>query len=266
MLFPEHSPWHVGQLALFDRYQRVFPRQASTQPVVIVEIDEASLQKVGQWPWPRNRTAELIEAIAAHRPLAFGLDIYMPEADQTSPEPVAANLPPSEADLAQRLRALPRHEQRLARALASAPSVLGVAGFDFATASTVSGVRTRALRIDGGDALPYLRHYPYVLASLPELQAAARGQGMLSIDLEAGVVRRVPLVAAINDQPVASLEMEMLRVATDSDAVEIEVGRRGIDAVRVATAMFPPPTCWRGKSPASASRTSWCWWGRPVPV
>ncbi len=239
MLFPGYSPWHIGQLALFDHYQRVFPRQQVSQPVVIVEIDEASLKTVGQWPWPRNRTAELVEAIAAMRPLAIGLDLYMPEPDQTSPGRVAANLPAGQGRLARELSALPSHEARLAQALAGAPTVLGAAGFDFETLTTTSGLRSTPLRIAGGDALPHLRRYPFVLASMPELQAAARGQALLSVDLEAGVVRRVPLVAAVNDQPVAALAMEMLRIATGSDAVEVSVGPLGIESVSVADLTVP---------------------------
>jgi len=239
LVFPRHSPWHSAQLALFDRYQQTFPRQRASQPVVVVEIDEASLKTIGQWPWPRNRSAELIDAIAALQPLAIGLDIYMPEPDQTSPAQVAANLPPAQARLAHTLAALPSHEARLATALAHAPSVLGAAGFDFQTLATSAGLRAAPLRIMGGEALPYLRRYPYVLASLPELQAAARGQALLSTDVEGGIVRRVPLVAAVNEQPIAALSLEMLRVASGADAVEVQVGQFGIEAVSVADLTVP---------------------------
>ena len=257
MLVPEYSPWQIGQLALFDGYQRVFPRQSTSRPVTIVEIDEASLKEVGQWPWPRNRTADLIDAIAKYKPLVIGLDFYMPEADQTSPAKVAANLPPGHAELAHALSALPSHEQRLSEALAAAPTVLGAAGFDFETMTTTSGLRTAPLRISGGDALPYLRRYPYVLASLPELQAAAHGQALLSVDLEAGVVRRVPLIAAVNDQPVPSLAMEMLRIATGSDNVEVQIGSRGVESVHVADLTVPTQEngeAWLHFAKASADR------------
>ena len=239
LIFPEHSPLQVGQLALFDRYQRVFPRQSASQPVLIVEIDEASLKQIGQWPWARNRTADLVDAIARYKPLAIGLDFYMPELDETSPARVAANLPAGHDRLAHALSLLPSHEQRLGKALADAPTVLTAAGFDFQTLSTSSGLRTTPLRISGGDALPYLRSYPYVLASLPELQAAARGQALVSVDVEAGVVRRVPLVAAVSDQPVPSLAMEILRIATGSDRVEVQVGSHGVQSVGVADLTVP---------------------------
>jgi adenylate cyclase len=112
---------------LFDQYQRRFPRVPTAQPVTIVEIDEQTLASVGQWPWPRNKLASLVDSIAALKPLAIGLDIYMPEPDQTSPDKVAANLPPSAAALAAGLRALPSHEAILARSLRAAPTILGAA-------------------------------------------------------------------------------------------------------------------------------------------
>ncbi len=96
----------------------------------IVEIDDKTLAEIGQWPWPRNRLADLIDAIAAQKPAAIGLDIYMPEPDQTSPDKVADNLPATAADLAARLRALPSHEAILAQSLRAAPSILGAAAFD----------------------------------------------------------------------------------------------------------------------------------------
>ncbi len=237
--FPDASPFAVGRLALFDRYERTFPRQAQSQPVTIVEIDERSLRTVGQWPWPRNKLAALIDAINARHPLAIGLDLYMPEADQTSPAAVAGNLPPGQTALADALSALPSHDQQLARSLHAAPVVLGAAGFDFQTLSTTQGLRTMPLQIAGGDALPYLREYPWVLASLPQLQAAAHGQAVLSTELEGGVVRRVPLALSVNHQPVPSLAMEMLRVATGSPSVGIDVGTHGIESVRVADLTVP---------------------------
>ena len=115
------SPFRAGRQALFDGYQKLHPRQPKSAPVTIVAIDETSLTQIGQWPWPRNRTAALINAIAAHQPAAIGLDVYMPEADQTSPARVADNLPPGNTALALALRSLPSHEAQLAAALALRP-------------------------------------------------------------------------------------------------------------------------------------------------
>lgn len=234
-----NGPFRTGRQLLFDGYQRQHPRTPQSNPVTIVAIDEASLKQIGQWPWPRNRTAELIEAVAAHGPASIGLDIYMPEEDQTSPAKVAENLPPGEGRLAESLRRLPSHEARLAAALRAAPTVLGAAGFDFQTLTTVAGLRTRPLEFVGtGDPLRHLRQYPWVLASLPELQAAAAGQALLSVEMEGGLVRRMPLVMAVNGQPVAGLGLEMLRVATDS-AIRVSHDPFGIRRVGVADLEVP---------------------------
>ncbi len=228
------APFTTSRQLLFDSYQRFAPRVRSTQPVTIVEIDEKSLKEIGQWPWPRNRLAALVDAIAAHQPTAIGLDMYMPEVDQTSPDRVAANLPDKQTGLAQALAALPSHDLALAEALRNAPTVLGAAGFDFPTFTTSAGLRTAPIVVTGGDALPYLRRFPHVLASLPELQAAARGQALLSVTSEDAVVRRLPLVLAIGDQVVPSMPMEMLRIASGADAIRMTVGRHGIASVGIA--------------------------------
>ena len=233
-------PFKTGRQLLFDGYQRTFPRQPQSQPVTVVAIDEKSLAEIGQWPWPRNRLAALLDAIGQAGPAVVGLDMFMPEADQTSPARVAANLPREQATLARALARLPNHETHLAAALRRTPSVLGAAGFDFPSHSTTSGLRVTPLAIQGEDPLPWLRNYPYVLASLPELQAAAHGQALLTVSrLDGGVVRRVPLVLAVNQQPVPGLAMEMLRVASGSSAVEVEVGQLGFEAVQVADLRVP---------------------------
>lgn len=233
------SPFRAGRQFLFDGYQKQHPREPKSNPVTIVAIDEASLKQVGQWPWPRNRTADLINAIAAHQPAAIALDIYMPEEDQTSPAKVADNLPAGNDPLAAGLRALPSHETQLAAALRGVPSVLGAAGFDFQTLTTSAGLRSTPLAVKGEtDPLTYVRQFPWVLASLPELQAAASGQALLSVDMEGGVVRRMPLIMAVNGQLVPGLGMEMLRVATGS-AITVTTDGHGINRVSVADLEVP---------------------------
>ncbi|SDR50327.1 adenylate cyclase [Paraburkholderia fungorum] len=224
---------------LFDQFQRHYPRIPTTQPVTIVEIDEETLASVGQWPWPRNRLAGLIDAIAAQKPLAIGLDIYMPEPDQTSPDKVADNLPKSAASLAAELRTLPSHDAILARSLRAAPTILGAAALDHAAFTTRTDLRSAPILVHGTDPLNSVPRYEFVLASLPELQAAAHGQAMLSVALEQGVVRHIPLVMGLGEKLVPSLPMEMLRLATDSPAVEVFANSSGVQAMGVADVLVP---------------------------
>ncbi len=234
------SPFITGRNLLFDGYQKEHTRKPQSQPVTIVAIDEKSLQELGQWPWPRYRLAQLLDAIAAHRPAAVGLDIYMPEADQTSPDKVALGLGPEHKALAQQLRQLPPNDTRLSEALRRTPSVLSAAGFDFKAFTTTEGMRTWPVTLEGGESLPvFVRRFDQVLASLPQLQAAASGQAVVSVDLENGVVRHIPLVMNLSDQPVPTLAIEMLRVATQSPSVNVKLSPAGVTAVEVADLSVP---------------------------
>ncbi|MGF6772371.1 adenylate cyclase [Paraburkholderia sp. GAS199] len=224
---------------LFDQYQRHFPRVPTTQPVTIVEIDDETLATVGQWPWPRNRLAGLVDAIGALKPLAIGLDIYMPEPDQTSPDKVAANLPPTAAALAAELRALPSHEAILARSLHAAPTILGAAPLDHDTFAASTDLQSAPILVHGPDPLDRVQRFDYVLASLPQLQTAAHGEAMLSVALEQGVVRHVPLIMGLREKLVPSLPMEMLRLATGSSAIDVFAGTSGVQAVGVADVRVP---------------------------
>ena len=85
LLAPPPRAVRVLRLALFDAYQFRAPRERLSGPAVIVEIDEASLARHGQWPWPRTLLAALIEQIDRGRPAAIGIDLVMPEPDRLSP-------------------------------------------------------------------------------------------------------------------------------------------------------------------------------------
>ena len=244
------APWQpvLAQIAvpmsavrgwLFDSYQTLLPRQPRSQPVTIVAIDERSLKQLGQWPWPRDRMAALVQRIQAGQPAALGLDIYMPEADQSSPEQLAARLPAQQQALASALRALPSNDEQLAQALRQAPSVLGAVGFDFRAPTTTAGMRSVPLQLQGEDPQPHVRYYPQVLASLPQLQMAAQGQGLLSVDAQRGGVRRLPLLARVNTQLLPSMAMEMLRVGSGASHITVHTGQHGVDALQVAELTVP---------------------------
>ncbi|MGH8688216.1 MAG: CHASE2 domain-containing protein, partial [Burkholderiales bacterium] len=116
--------------ALFDAYQRIFPRQRLSAPATIVAIDEHALERYGQWPWPRTRVAELITAIAAADPAAIGVDLLFPEPDRFSPSQIASDVEDLSADVARRLRRLPSNDAALAAALRGHRVVLGIAGLE----------------------------------------------------------------------------------------------------------------------------------------
>lgn len=211
-------PRHGLQLALFDAYQRAFPRQPQTQPAVIVGIDEATLAELGQWPWPRHFLAALIDAIAAARPATIGLDMFFPEPDRASPARLAENRPDLPEALRAALLAAPSNDAILAASLATAPTIVASAGFQEGLPGANNPILgTETVTVYGSP--PELRTYPHVLASIPELQRAARGRAVVNAEPEGGVARRVPLIVEVAGRMMPTLAVEMLRMATPQAAV-----------------------------------------------
>src|SRR3984885_4504825 len=56
----DFAPIEELRVRTFDTFQRIDPRVKTVRPVSIVDIDEKSLARFGQWPWPRTRIADLI--------------------------------------------------------------------------------------------------------------------------------------------------------------------------------------------------------------
>ena len=67
-------------------YQKVFPLKKEDSKVVIIDIDEKSLGKFGQFPWSRSVFAKIIENVNAVNPKAIGFDIFFTEKDKQSPD------------------------------------------------------------------------------------------------------------------------------------------------------------------------------------
>lgn len=218
--------------AVFDGYQRVFPRTRISEPVVIVEIDEKSLAKLGQWPWPRTRMAELIDRIAAHKPSAIGLDLLFPEPDRFSPAAMALSMPIMPAEFAEKLRAYPSGDSVFANAIRNRNVVLGIAGLEAIDPRFSQPPKVAPMRFSTTRELPLTRFAGH-LQSIDELDRAAAGRGLLSGAAQDGIVRRVPLFARVGDVVALSFGLEMLRVASGGN-VDIHEGTAGAIDVRLA--------------------------------
>jgi serine phosphatase RsbU (regulator of sigma subunit)/CHASE2 domain-containing sensor protein len=201
--------------SLFDFYQRLMPREPRSAPATIVQIDERTLDERGQWPWPRSTVAELIDAIAAARPAAIGVDILFVEPDRSSPGADAL----------------------LAEALRGKPVVLGIAGLEYRDRRYPFPPAAAPTRLSSRREVP-LRRFDGHLQSRPDINRAAAGRGLLTSDAK-GIVRRVPLIARIGQVIVPSLSVEMLRVATDSPLLRID--DRGGEDLRLQVADLSVP-------------------------
>ncbi len=243
----------------FDTYQTLWPRTRVAQPAVIVAIDDRSLARVGQWPWPRDVMARLVDRVAARKPAVIGIDIVFAEPDRTSPERLAVQFRDGDPIVAERLRRMPSHDSIFADALSGSPVVLGVIGSDTAG---VGAEGFAPARIVGKP--PALQDFRAGERSLPEIDKAASGRGLFNAELDDGVVRRAPLVAMVAGYPLLSLPMECLRVAAGEPFFSLQ--RNGTGPLRVVIGDLAVPAQsdgslyvhYAGHSPAVTCRLWMC--------
>ena len=78
------APLRQMRIFVFDSYQRLKPRQVdiARSPVRILDIDEESLARLGQWPWPRTVMVKLVERLHAMGAVVIAFDILLAEPDR----------------------------------------------------------------------------------------------------------------------------------------------------------------------------------------
>src|ERR1043165_427157 len=118
----------------FDTFQLVVPRVKTARPVRIVNIDEKSLAKFGQWPWPRTVVADLVEKLTRLGPAAIGFDVMFAEPDRLNPAVAAGTLRNLDEETRAKLRALPSNDQLLADAMRQSRVALGETGLPYVIA------------------------------------------------------------------------------------------------------------------------------------
>ena len=229
--------------------------------IVIADIDEQSLLREGQWPWPRQRLAELVDMLFTEyqiRLLAF--DVVFPEPERNSALTVLDTLAQGplreNAAFQQEWAALSpamSGDVRLAASLRDRPVVLG---YSFALA----GQQGQDLRIGQlppaalsstsltDAASPFAVATGYS-ANLPVLQASARSGGFFNSPLvdQDGLFRRLPLLLRHDDQFYETLSLAMLRTLLGGPALEIIVGTgyrdtpqgQRVEAMRVGVFNLP---------------------------
>jgi len=230
------------RLAYFDFEQSAWPRALQDRHVVVVDIDQASLTAVGQWPWPRSTVARLTSAIADMQPAVIGFDILLPLPDRLSPQEILRALPIISEAARNRLLSLPSNDALLAASFAKVPVVLGIAALP-AMAAIGNGSADTPVSVvaeAGADAGAYLLRSASLIANVAELDAAASGRGMVTlVPDDDGVLRRNPAAVVVRDRVFPSLAVEMARVAAHASDVTLVADGGGIDSVRIGERRLP---------------------------
>ena len=192
------------RLRYFD--QLVTGQPAKDIPVHTVNIDEAALDKYGQYPFSRDIYADIIKELYKREAGLVVFNILMPEKDRFKQDPV------------------------LARTLEQYPVILPNLG-SMTSKNTAHG---SPAAIIGQDPVGRVVEYPGIISNVDILGERAAGVGMVNTFPEIdGVVRRTPLVIYSQEHLYPSLALETLRVAAKDKNFQIKIGDMGVEALRI---------------------------------
>lgn len=239
---------------IFDQYQVIKPRpydpqwhrQLDLPGVAIIDIDEESLARHGQWPWPRDLLARLLGQSYQLGAAAVAFDMVFAEPDRTSLDVVVprleaiapyATLREEYARLQALDPSLTSNDRFFADTLRQLPTV--VLGFSFSDREGRSApLLKKGIVVAGGSPFEVLPAYAGATPNLPELEDAAAGVGSFNVIPDRdGVVRRVPMVFALGTEAEQaawhpSLAAEVLRVMQgDAQSLRIRMADGGGEAV-----------------------------------
>ena len=239
------------RLTVFDSFQRIQPRTYQDAPVRIVDLDNETLEKMGQWPWPRTRVAALVERLTELGAAVIAFDIVFAEPDRTSPDHILELWPrtPAVEALMAEADQLPNHDTSFAETIARSPVVTGFVLTD-AELRRVP-VLKKNYAYGGEDPLPWVPGFTGAVTNLPMLEEAAMGNGSFNQTPERdGIIRRYLTMMRLGDNLYPSLGMEALRVVqggrpsyqlkTAGASGEVSFGARtGIALVKIGSFIIP---------------------------
>src|SRR4051794_2020035 len=234
------APVEELRVRTFDAFQRIDPRKKTARPVTIIDIDDKSLEKLGQWPWPRTRLAQLVNELTSLGAVVIAFDVVFSEPDRLNPEFVADSFANLDAETRAKLRALPSNDQVFADAIRASRVVLGESGSVDELAAIDKTLPVTGLAMLGEDPQRFMFEFPGLLRNTKVLEHAAAGRGLFTIRPERdGIVRRVPMIMMAQGQTMPSLSFEMLRVATGSGTILIKSEKAGITSIGIKGVQIP---------------------------
>jgi len=173
--------------------------------IYTVNIDEAALAKYGQYPFDRKVYAELIQDLYRRHAGLVVFNIVMSEKDRQG------------------------GDSALAQTLKKYPVVL----------SNIPANQNKNIPHPPGSAIVGAEHsdlivqYPGLIANIPELEYAAQGSGIVNTLPEVdGVVRRMPLVVAVDGKLYPALSFETLMIAEGNSNFQVKMSELGIEKMR----------------------------------
>ena len=215
----------------FDLYQKVFSEQKKDSEVVIIDIDEASLGKFGQFPWSRSVFAKILDQLNLSNPKAIGFDIFFTEKDKQSPDEIMKSYGLIPSDVAE-LQKLKSHDEVFSSKLKESKSIIAVLGSNVPSHSNYDRKAKAKFLSKGGDPKVFTYSYPHSIGSLELLENNVQGLGSISfLDQLDGIIRSLPLIVQFDKKIYPTMGLEMVRVGSKQKNIYIELNEVGIQRI-----------------------------------
>ena len=214
----------------FDLYQKVFVEEKDSE-VIIIDIDESSLGKFGQFPWSRSVFAKILDQLNTSNPKAIGFDIFFTEKDKQSPEEIikSYDLIPTDISALQKLKG---HDDLFAEKLKESKSITAVLGSNVPSHTNYDRKAKARFLSKGGDPKNFTYSYPYSIGSLEKLEKNVKGLGSISfLDQTDGIIRSLPLLVRFDEKIYPTMGLEMVRVGSKQKNIYVELNEVGIKRI-----------------------------------
>jgi len=204
--------------------------------VVIVDIDEKSLSKLGQWPWGRDKVAEILQKLNNANVSAIGMDIVFAEKDRSSPHKIFQ-------DFNKSIKGIPNYDEIFAKTISSTPTILGYQ-FEFKNTEYLKKIPPSIPGFIYEKNKPtknkYILEAKSVILNIPEIQDVAYSSGFFNnFPDESGMVRTIPLVIRYKDTMYPSLVLELIRALIGVQKIIINYNTQGVNNISLGDYTIP---------------------------
>tara|TARA_B100000579_G_scaffold6110_1_gene4637 strand:+ start:330 stop:2381 length:2052 start_codon:yes stop_codon:yes gene_type:complete len=214
----------------FDLYQKIFAQEKESE-VIIIDIDEKSLGKFGQFPWNRKVFAKILDQLNSSNPKAIGFDIFFTEKDKQSPEAIIKSYGLIPADVAD-IQNLKSPDDIFSNKLKESKSIIAVLGSNVPSHSNYNRKAKARFLSKGGDPKDFTYSYPHSIGSLEKLEKNVKGLGSISfLDQLDGIIRSLPLIVQFDKKIYPTMGLEMVRVGSKQKNIYVELNEVGIKRI-----------------------------------
>ena len=226
------NPQSIQKISLinYDLYQKFFNRGEVTN-ITIVDIDEKSISKIGQFPWRRDIYSKILDNLNQYNPSAIAFDIVFSEEDKQNPKDLLSQLQKQTDELIN--VEVADTNQIFIESLEQSKVILPILGEPNDSYIKNNSKPKLTVITRGNDPRNYVYKYKNKITSLEQINNAASGIGSISlIPSIDGIIRKIPVLYNIDNLIWPSIALETIRIATNQKNLLVQTGNYGIELIK----------------------------------